>query len=360
MVQKKIIFDYTIPGLYNAGIRYWSEDLLKVLKESKLFDIIIITPYPNEELKKYGNVVLVPYFSYRIPLLHRFAYYNLKFSRAMKVFTGTPIFSPYFQLPRKILKKHDCIITIHDTLYYDLSNFYKRFDLLLLKNITNYYHSFNVKWSKEIITVSQFSRDRLSRLFGINCLEIVYNVPVIPKKDDVDNQSYFVYFGGWETRKRAELAMKLANIILNKDENIYFVVSGVSSVNQIKSYFTNDVLSRIIFKDRFSKEKMSYYWGKSRFSIYTSAFEGFGIPILESQLYGLPVIVFSDLVISPEIPLNGVLKIDIDSNFSLAIDKIILEMIDIDSNSISNAARQVVQKLEIHNLKIPQLLYDIL
>lgn len=360
MVQKKLIFDFTIPSLYNAGIRAWSLDLLKLLKKSNLFQIIIVTPCFHEELELIGSQIIVPYSKYKIPVFHRFLYYGFSFKKALIPLKGIPILSPYFQLPKSILSSHYSIITIHDTLYYDLAHFYNRPDLFILKTITNFYHELNIKLAKNILTVSQFSQHRLSELFGVNCLEIVYNVPELKVIDNCNSGSYFVYFGGWEVRKRANIAMSIASLILENRHDVKFVVSGVSSFNFIKKYFSPNLMSRIIFEDRFSIKDLQYYYSNSFLSLYTSSFEGFGIPIFESQLYGVPVLICDDLIISQEIPVKGVIRFNIENFNKTSILEVLNNLIFYNYIEIQNEALVLSLKLRFHNSRIPKILYDVI
>jgi glycosyltransferase involved in cell wall biosynthesis len=358
MVRKKIIFDFTIPGIYNAGIRSWSFDLLNKLRESGLFDIEIVTPVYFKSLDNFGKVVIIPYQKIKFPLIHRFWYYETRLKKYMEKAGDATVLSPYFQLPPRILKNCDCVVTVHDTLYFDLKHFYKRPDLYLLIKITNYYHNLNIKYAKQVITVSSYSRDRLKYLFNLECLDIFYNTPQLPSNNIVQNREYIVYFGGWEKRKRADLAMKIAYYILKNNANITFVVSGVKNFKEISSYFTKELHDRIIYCDRFSKESVNEYLSKSILSIYTSAFEGFGIPIIESQLFGVPVLIGSDLEITREIPLYGIIKINLDEINDFLIKSIMKKLEYYDKVRITKSANDALNKMKEHNNLFSQILYN--
>ena len=356
MVQKELIFDYTIPGLYNAGIRSWSNDLLDALSSSGLFNITIVAPYEFDHLKKYGEIIVIPYYDIKIPLFHRFFYYEFRLSKVLLGFNSKIIFSPYFQLPKKILKKSTCVITIHDTLYFDLAHKYKRIDLILLLKLTNYYHNFNIKHSKHIVSVSQFTKNRLLNLFDIKILEVFYNVPKFQVKSE-NGKVFFCYFGGWEHRKRPETAMIIGNMILRRNKNCKFVVSGIT-FDLIKSYFDPDVLNRIICEDRFSKSDMYFYLSNSFISLYTSSFEGFGIPLLESQLYGVPVLIGDDLIVTDELPLEGLITMNLSKLEDEGISVILNNIDSIDPIIIANNAKDKLSLLIEKNKLFPKILYD--
>lgn len=363
MVLKRVIFDFTIPALYNAGIRSWSYDWLKSVSDTGLYDINIITPIPFSELQRFGNVIVVPYTKIRVPLIHRFWYYHFKFRPQVKQMKSGTLISPYFQLPKSILKTRKCIVCIHDTLYYDLSGYYNRLDLYILKLITNYFHTINLKYSHGILTVSSFSRRRIKELFNKECLGIFYNVPQIMdlNKDSIlhlSEKKYFVYFGGWERRKRAHEAMRIAQYILHADSELIFVVSGVSSFDTISQFFDKDSKKRVLFENRFSKSQMLEFYRKSKFSLYTSAFEGFGIPLIESQLFGLPVVIFDDLELTHEIPKVGIITINEVSEKSAS--EILLAAANVNSTEIKITARNQVKLLQNHNEDLIVNLYGYL
>lgn len=363
MVSKRIIFDFTIPALYDAGIRSWSYDWLDLLSGTGFFEITIVTPIYFSELDRYGYVEVVPYNRIRVPLIHRFWYYHFRFRPYVKQMKSGTLVSPYFQLPKGILTTRKCIVCVHDTLYYDLAHYYRRFDLYILKLITNYFHKINLQYAHGVLTVSSYSFNRLKALFNLECIGIFYNVPKVSNKSkyseiEVSEGKYFVYFGGWERRKRVQAAMKLAQFILEEDLSLKFVLSGVKDFAEISHFFDKDTSKRILCKLRFSKDEMLEFYGKSKFSLYTSAFEGFGIPLIESQLFGRPVVVMPDLELSEEIPRMGILTVHSVSKESAA--EILTSLANFNSREISDTARNVVKQLEEHNKEVMSSLYEYL
>jgi glycosyltransferase involved in cell wall biosynthesis len=88
--------------------------------------------------------------------------------------------------------------------------------------------------------------------------------------------------------------------------------------------FKENLIGKIRFLDYVSKADLCQLYKAAKLSIFSSIYEGFGLPILESMAYGTPVVSFKKSSI-PEIAGNAaelVMPND-DSSFISAIERII-------------------------------------
>lgn len=183
------------------------------------------------------------------------------------------------------------VVTIHDVAFevfpemfsFGFRNFYK----FLVPKL--------YKTSKTVFTVSEFSKKEIIKYYGT-----------------INNDIHVIYNGISEAFKKNELAEKAKFILavssLNKRKNfknLLLAYNELSTELGLKLYLIGDMNK--IFKDnglidiieenenikflgRVSDEKLSELYSTAEFFVFPSIYEGFGIPPLEAQSCGCPVI----------------------------------------------------------------------
>ncbi|MFA6007075.1 MAG: glycosyltransferase family 1 protein [Candidatus Shapirobacteria bacterium] len=203
----------------------------------------------------------------------------------------SPLFSPF-----------PCVPTIHDIGYLqDPSQFTKK-DFYQLKNWTET----SLKKSAHIVAVSQFTKDELVKTYQIDPqkISLVYNgVSQISK---IKTQSfspvakkfhltypYFLAIGTLKPNKNYPFLIETFAKFLAKNPNYQLVIGGK------KGWLYTDIAqlvaklklnSQIIFTDYLSETEKSCLYQNAVSLIIPSTYEGFGIPAIESQQAGTPVI----------------------------------------------------------------------
>ena len=199
----------------------------------------------------------------------------------------------------KPLRKNILITTTHDfqpILYPELT-FEKKpefkdklwLDLVikpgLESTLTSDYLLCNSSQTKEEAIKLGFDK---SRLFVANLgIDRKFMTPISPNK----NKNKFIvgYLGAMRKRKNLEFGINAANAI--KSKNIFFDIWG-------KKEFKYEYLASISknkninFKGFAPEEKIVDIYDSLDVFIFPSYHEGFGIPILEAQSRGLPVIIY--------------------------------------------------------------------
>ncbi len=132
-------------------------------------------------------------------------------------------------------------------------------------------------------------------------------------------ERYFLYIGIYRPRKNIEFMIKAFSAV--KDTVPYMLVLAGSVQKEevhlrvlARSLGCND---RIIFTGYVSDEKKVSLLKHASAVIFPSLYEGFGIPILEAQIVGVPI-VLSDIPVFHEIAGNGALFIDPTDTASLS------------------------------------------
>ena len=153
--------------------------------------------------------------------------------------------------------------------------------------------------ARKVITVSEFSKDEIVHYYGINR----NNIEVVPSAvSDVFKHSnqqinvvnpYLLAVSSVNHRKNFISVLEAFQVFkkYNKDVRLY-VIGDICNSNFKKidiDRFRND--SRIVFLGRISDEELVNYYSNALAFIFPSLYEGFGLPPLEAQMCGCPVLV---------------------------------------------------------------------
>jgi len=182
------------------------------------------------------------------------------------------------------------ISTIHDIAYekfpqtfnWKFRLFYK---LLIPRLITS---------SKHIFTVSEFSKKEITEFYRVDDkkISVVYNAvneifhPSVKKY----NEKYILAVSSLHYQKNFHSLIKAFNVLKNTDVKLFLVGSvnkNFASLELLKDIENNP---NIIFKGRVNDEALISLYSNAICFVYPSLYEGFGIPPLEAQACGCPVI----------------------------------------------------------------------
>ena len=199
------------------------------------------------------------------------------------------------------------IITLHDIAYerfsssfsWRFSSFYKIIVPRLLNNC------------KHIFTVSNFSKEEISLFYNIpkDNISVVYNavsdIFKLSKKNN--NQKYILAVSSITPHKNFNNLIKAYNILKGDSVKLVLVGSSGMSFNNVEIDKKDN--KNIIFKGRVSDNELTDLYTNAICFIHPSLYEGFGIPPLEAQSCGTPVI-SSNAASLPEIGMDSFLYFD--------------------------------------------------
>ena len=191
----------------------------------------------------------------------------------------------------------------------------------------NYFFPRYIKHATRLATVSEFSRKDISSRFAIpeSSIDLVYNgvnnmyspVPEIEQQKIRNRYSngrpYFLFLGLVHPRKNLTRIINAYEVFRrSQPDNVKLLVAGST---KYRTKDTKDAYERsafkhdIIFTGRVPDRELNGILGSSLSLVYTSLFEGFGIPILEAMQCNVPVIT-SDVTAMPEVGGEAVLYTD--------------------------------------------------
>jgi glycosyltransferase involved in cell wall biosynthesis len=220
-----------------------------------------------------------------------------------KLITKHKIDYAHFQYVVPPIKKCQYIVTIHDVLFLD----YPQYFPLLYRIKNRFLFKKSAKKSDLVLTVSQYSKDKIEEHFNVSNVKIIPNavdpeyfkqynketeVQIVKRKYNLEN--YFLFVSRWEPRKNHHSLLK--TFVENehyKKYKIVFVGDDAIENKAYNSYYQfleNDIKEKVVRLKNVEFQDLVHLIRAARLSIYPSLAEGFGIPPLESIACGIPTV----------------------------------------------------------------------
>lgn len=206
------------------------------------------------------------------------------------------------EIPFKKNKPTRYLVTIHDLIYLRFPELYHPLDVRIYK----YKAKFACDTADKVIAVSDQTAQDIMRFFDIpeKKIAVVHqgchpNFKKEVAKEDFHRvakkynlpPSYMLTVGTIEKRKNVGLILEFLKN--NPDCELPLVIVGKPSpyLKELKTYIeASDLEKRVMFLHQVTFEDLPAIYSGAYVFIYPSIFEGFGIPILEAQEAGVPVI----------------------------------------------------------------------
>jgi glycosyltransferase involved in cell wall biosynthesis len=202
----------------------------------------------------------------------------------------------------------------------------------ILKSKLNYH---NYKRADRVIAISQTVKDSFVEYLHVNKKRIKVNLlaPVsttqkhddsILKKLNIKNP-YVLYIGGTDSRKRIEEIVYAFNITRGRGSQVDLVLAGneLSTVEKLPSIAARNAILDSPYKKSIhlagfiTDEQKNTLYSNALSFIFCSIYEGFGLPIIEAQSHGCPVIAYDNSSI-PETSKGAALLIETNNYVRVA------------------------------------------
>lgn len=240
------------------------------------------------------------------------------------------------------------IVTIHDLIYLQFPKMYRLPDRWIYDRKAYY----AVNKSDRIIAISEATKNALTDYYKVpeNKIEVIYQSAhsifenfkpenAFDLKDYNLPSSFFLYVGAVNERKQLKLIFETLKTLPESDRLPVVVIGdGRKYLDEVKNYIKNERLDKFfIHLKNFDFNLFPSLYNKATALIYPSLFEGFGIPVIEAQWCGCPVIT-SNRSSMPEAAGNHSILIDPYSTESLRAA--ITDILRSPPDKLRNVARQ--------------------
>jgi len=212
------------------------------------------------------------------------------------------------------------VITIHDLIFLRFPEYYKRIDRKMYESITRN----SCKRATKIIAISQQTKTDLIHYFGIKPgkIEVVYQTcnnhfyervnderkSAIRLKFNLPEQ--FILTVGTIERRKNQLAILKA--VVKEKLGITVVILGKPTkyMDELNQFIDESgIRKQVIFLHKTTTDDLQAIYQMAEIMIYPSFFEGFGLPVLEGQASGCPVIT-SNISSMPEAGGQGAIYVN--------------------------------------------------
>lgn len=191
--------------------------------------------------------------------------------------------------------------------------------------VRKYYQHYTPKYAQKaqrLATVSNYSKQDIVNQYGVSPdkIDVVYNgcnemyqpspeiVQEETKKTYTKGNPYFLYVGAMHPRKNIVNLFKAFDAFKKTvSSNVKLLMVGRKAwgTAEIEEVYENMTFKEdVVFTGRVSSTELKNILGAALALTYIPYFEGFGIPIIESQYSNTPVIT-SDLTSMPEVAGNA-------------------------------------------------------
>ena len=293
-------------ALHDAGISQFAKLFLRPFIEARPHDqfILVGPPCDLSFLDGLANItkLIVPHYR-RYGRAAILLYDCLQFPCAIRGLKPDLLYSPYcdFSIPRGI----PTIVTIHDLCHYH----YRERGL-----IGAYYRwltKTNAAQALKIITCSNFSRDDLVRILGVDPAKIAVvfgsidapslampnnaqAISLIKHAQGLTGSMILLYTGGITGRKNLRrLFEALSRIPEIGGMPVRLVMSNARVHQQLLAGWAHEsgIAARLILLDKVDRTVLRQWYFAADAVVYPSVCEGFGLPILEAMSAGTPIAV---------------------------------------------------------------------
>jgi glycosyltransferase involved in cell wall biosynthesis len=286
------VFDQTLQGTTTYILGLYKE---MIKDKSKIFYFISHHYDLQKEFGIQENIIYLKYKSTN-------KFYRLLFELPA-VIGENNIDYAHFQYIVPPIKRCKYIVTLHDVLFLDYPKYFPFF-YKISKNIL---YRLSANYSDIVLTVSQFSKNRIHHHFNIaksyitpNAIDAAFyedydkNVVQLHAKNKFNIENYFLFVSRWEPRKNHQLLLQVfVDSGFYNNYNLVFVGEDAipnKEFDLLYNSLSEEIKSKIFKFKNISFHDLLLLNRAATLSIYPSVAEGFGIPPLESVAANVPTI----------------------------------------------------------------------
>ena len=203
------------------------------------------------------------------------------------------------------LKKTRWVVTIHDLIFMAHPEFFPWID----GKIYSWEFLRSARSSDVIVAVSEHTKKDIVRYFGVSPdkIHVIYQGvdeglisyakdPTLLEKFEISDipKEYFLYVGTLNSRKNALNLVKAYKILQEREKDLpsLLLVGGETPYKNIVAKYVreNNLIKNVIFLGEKRNEEIYALYSKAIALVLPSFYEGLGLPIVEAQFFGVPII----------------------------------------------------------------------
>lgn len=202
-----------------------------------------------------------------------------------------------------LLSKTKKINIIYDLAYFDkLLNTYKFWDTLYMKlfmrtscRIAGKTIAISQSTKRDIINILGISEDRIKVIYGAvndNFGKITNEIKLKQIREKYNIKLPFLFYcGSLSPRKNILRVLKAFNQVKNKIPHNIYLAGGKSWKDKgVINYINSNLSDRVFRIGHIEEDELVVLYSMADLYLYPSLYEGFGLPILEAQACGCPVL----------------------------------------------------------------------
>lgn len=215
------------------------------------------------------------------------------------------------------------LLTMHDIAF---EHFNSHNSFLVRKYYQHYFPKYALKANK-ILTVSDFTKEDLKKIYSIknHKIEVAYcgisdkYFPISSEQKErikiqySNGEQYFIAIGSINPRKNLDAIINAFEIFkqkTNSEQKLIIVgAKGWQTGEFFKAFENSSYKNDIILTGHLAPEKLNEVLGGATALIFTSLFEGFGIPIVEAFKAEIPVVT-SNISSMPEVAKDAAILVN--------------------------------------------------
>lgn len=294
MKKIKILVDGRYFDSYYSGATTYLKGLYNAIAKDPNFEITVVGSN-NSKLKRE--------FPANVSFIELRSKFNIKrlYFDIPKIIEKYGFDYAHFTYVCPLIKKCKYIVTIHDLLFLDYPESFPM--SFVIKNKLLFYIS--AKRSDVLLTISEYSKQRISHYFNINndkihltpCGVLEYFNDKIELSDvylKYNIQKFVLFVSRFEPRKNHIALLKaFVELELFRDYHLVFIGKKTIDVKSLDEYVASlpiNVKERILHIENVSEEVLHSFYSKADLFVYPSISEGFGIPPIEAISSGAKTI----------------------------------------------------------------------
>lgn len=277
----KLVIDNVIYRWQSGGgiSTVWYELSKRIIDQLKDY---LFVEYPNSNKNKLRSLLEIP--SSKLYFLND-KFFFLKKYLPIRLNVQDPFIfhSTYY---RSCLNKNAVnIVTVHDFTY----EYFRRGLSKKIHCLTKYKA---IREADYIVCISNNTKNDLLKFLPdikYDKIRVIYNgVSDIFKPTESGKKNFLLYVGGRDEYKNFKLVVLTA-----AEVRMPLVICGGNLTEEETSFLNRIIPNGYKFLGFVSEEKLNEYYNSAFALLYPSAYEGFGIPVLEAQKAGCPVIAYN-------------------------------------------------------------------